>query len=541
MRFQMRQGLSFALVAAVLLASAAFAAEVAMVPGAMGAPSGKGVAPKVLNPIVLSAAAAKSGRPTEMSEGMMKINLPKDWSLKPVELEPTPHAGQQDSSVLPEAQQVPSNIRTEYPFQDPDYPGISFTGWFPPDCHMACGLSHVILVVNSSWCAYSKTNGSSAFSPIKFSDWFADVLVDDEFVFDPKVIYDADSKRYVILAMSLDSSTGASGWVISASQTSDPTGNWWVYRLDATLDGTTPTGNWADFPGFGVDKSAVYLTANMFGPSSFEYIKVRILNKSKLYSGASLPWYDFWKLNDGVEYSFTAQAAQSYPASSYNYLVASKYGNGVNRLTVWKITSPTSKKPSISYKNLTVPTYSLPVNARQKGGPVPINVGDVRLLNAVIRNGRMYTAHTIAYNWGSGTVSAIRWYEIQMGSTPTLLQSGTYGVDKYFYYYPAIMPDASGNLYVVFNRSSSTEFVGIRAAGRKPGDGAGLLGSSTQLSAGTSYYVYLDNYGRNRWGDYNGNAKDPSTSGNVWVLSEYAKSKKTWATTFTKLTMALED
>ncbi|MBI2837036.1 MAG: hypothetical protein HYX75_01875 [Acidobacteria bacterium] len=504
-------------------------------PGAVGMPSAGTVSARVFNPL-----AQRSARPPqEMRENLSRIN-PMRADVRAEELRAGP-PGYADRSVPGEPEVVRSRLQMSQPFQDPMYPGISFTGWIPPDCHMAASPSHVLLVVNSHFQAFNTSNGGAAFSAVSMGDWFADVLVDNEFVFDPKAVWDPDSKRFLILGMSADFDTGASGWVISASQTSDPAGSWWIYRLDGTLDGSTPTSNWADYPGFGIDKKAVYMTANMFGPTSFAYTKCRIINKATLYAGGTLGWYDFFKLTDGSEYVFTLQAAQSSPSNSFNFLINSKWGNSSTRLTVWKITNPTSSKPTLKGWNLTVPSFSLPPNAKQKGGGIPINVGDDRLLNAVIRSGKLYTAHAIAANWGSGTVSAARWYELSVsGSTPKLLQSGTYGLDKYDYYYPVVLPDSAGNVYMVFNRSSQTEYVGVRATGRQAGDPVGQMDPSIQISAGKANYRNLDGQGRNRWGDYNGIALDAASTGKVWIFSEYAGSKTKWGTTFSRITFSSE-
>ena len=52
--------------------------------------------------------------------------------------------------------------------------------------------------------------------------------------------------------------------MIAVSSTSDPTGAWSKWAIDADLDNDVQTGNSADFPGLGVDAFNVYVTANMF-------------------------------------------------------------------------------------------------------------------------------------------------------------------------------------------------------------------------------------------------------------------------------------
>jgi hypothetical protein len=54
--------------------------------------------------------------------------------------------------------------------------------------------------------------------------------------------------------------------------------------------------------------------------------------------------------------------------------------------------------------------------------------------------------------------------------------------------------------------------------------------ASLVLKAGTAKYVALDSGGRNRWGDYNGVAADPSNSRVVWFYGMYASALNTWGT-----------
>ena len=94
--------------------------------------------------------------------------------------------------------------------------------------------------------------------------------------------------RWVLLAVAFRTNPNASVFLLSVSATANPLGAWRNYALDATKDGTTPTGNWADFPALGVDASALYLTANMFAfGGGFQYAKIRVVPKAGPYSGGA--------------------------------------------------------------------------------------------------------------------------------------------------------------------------------------------------------------------------------------------------------------
>ncbi|GEM_PF-4588375 len=413
------------------------------------------------------------------------------------------------------------------PSQYTNFSGISYTAWYPPDPTAAVGPNHIIVMVNGSWAIYDKT-GSKLYQTT-LASWWANVSPLGS-VFDPKVIYDQYAGRWILLAVAHDAATGISSYLISASATSDPTGSWWSWKLDATLNGSTPTSYWADYPQLGFDDmGAVYITSNQFNAANtFIYSKVRVLQKSQLYTGASASWNDFWNLlnGDGTA-AFTLQPVHSFSNPNGEYLVNTVSRLSGNAITLWKITNPTTTPALNRVAAISVGSYSAPPSAQQLGGGTPIDTGDSRLLNAVYRSGRVCTAFSETYNWGSGNVSAIRHVVIDTGGSTVAIDS-RYGADGYYYFYPAIYPDASNNLVMVFNRSSATEYAGIRYTGRLTTDS--VMQTSAPLKTGEGNYVLLDSNGRNRWGDYNGIGLDPIDGNKVWIFSEYATNVNTWAT-----------
>ena len=131
----------------------------------------------------------------------------------------------------------------------------------PPDPVIAAGPNHLVLVVNHTIEIYNKSGTKLQTNTL--TNWFSDTQPpppgDDPF--DPKVVYDHYSGRWIVLALAKDDEA-LSSYLISVSQTSDPTGAWYKYNLDATLNGSQSTNYWADFPGLGYDSQAIYLTSD---------------------------------------------------------------------------------------------------------------------------------------------------------------------------------------------------------------------------------------------------------------------------------------
>ncbi|MEA3212626.1 MAG: hypothetical protein QOE70_5683 [Chthoniobacter sp.] len=411
-----------------------------------------------------------------------------------------------------------------------NFQGLTYTGRIPPDPILAVGPGHVIAAVNSSFSIYSKS-GTLQFTTT-FGSWWTNLSPPGD-PFSPKVVYDPNAGRWILLALSRDS-TSASAYLLSVSDDSDPNGNWWSWKIDAGLNGDTASGFWADFPGLGYDSSeAVYLTSNQYSfADAFQYARLRILYKSQLYwngAGGTLGWWDFWNQAeaDGTPV-FAFKPAQAGSSLNGNYLINTRSGGG-DSVTLWRLTNPLASPPTLT-RQATVPidAYTAPTTAAaQAGGAETLAVGDCRTQEVQYRGGKLVTAFTEKHNWGSADVSAIRTLVLDAASSAVDLDI-PFGADNLWYYYPAMIRDGSGHLALVFHRSGASEFAHPRYSARLVGDTAWQ--SSVALKTGEAYYVNKDSAGRNRWGDSSGAALDPSDTSRVWICGEYAKANNQWST-----------
>jgi hypothetical protein len=432
------------------------------------------------------------------------------------------------SALMPAAALAPGLPPAAAPTGSTNFAGIAATGWLPPDCTMAVGPDHVVLSVNSSVAIYAKAGGAALLQRT-LTQWFSNVSMGLT-VFDPKALYDQHAGRWVVMAVGVSKSPKKSVYLMSFSNSSNPMGPWRNYSFNAMVDGTTATDNWADFPAIGVDSVAFYVTSNQFQfGGGFQYAKIRVIPKLGPYAGGLAPFFDFVKMkNADNTTAFTIQPCHTFGAPQVEYLVNSKFPSG-NVLTVWSITNA-AILPVLTRKQVTISSYSLPPNADQKGGAPPLNTGDVRVLHAVFRGDSLWCAFSTAFNWGgTSNRASILWCQIR-AAVPAVVQQGLYGTSTAHYYFPACCPDNNGNMTMVFNFSSTTRFAGILYTGRRSTDLAGRLQPSALLKEGVAHYVRLDDLGRNRWGDYNGVAADPSNARLIWFYSGYASAVNTWGT-----------
>jgi FG-GAP-like repeat len=398
----------------------------------------------------------------------------------------------------------------------------------PPDCSMAAGANHVIAAVNSMYVIYNKSG--SIVGQASFASFYNSVCSGCS-PFDPRVIYDPLAARWIMLVVNGGPSTpGISNYLVAASQTSDPTGSWWLYSLSSllTYPGTGES-TWADFPQIGFDGiasgsgGAVYITSNQFtfGSSpAFRTATLSILPKSSLYAGTALSyWRTFDKLNADSSQAFALSPALTYGNPGAEFMLNTE--NSGSSVSLWKVIPtfpPTAVNWTLQSTN-NIGAYSIPPDASQPGGCALMATNDNRLsTNTVWRNNKMYAAFVEGHNWGGGggTVAAIRTVQINT-STNATEQNFTYGSDGTHYFFPAVVTDSSDNLAVVFARSSSTEFGNIRFTGRLPSDTVNTYQTSALLKAGTLCIT------GNRWGDYFAAAVDPADTTKMWLYGTWAK------------------
>ena len=409
-----------------------------------------------------------------------------------------------------------------------DFQATGFTGWIPPDPVIAAGYDDIVVVVNSTIQIYSKDG--TLLSSTSLYSFFSGVSPPGS-PFDPKIFFDQYEKRYVLLALARDTSTHQSSYLIAVTPDSTATGYWWRWKLDATLDGSNPTDNWADYPGLGYDQQAVYITSNQIPfVSGSHYAKLRILNKSYLYSGGSLGWYDFWNwTNSDGSTVHTWKPAQSFGTVSSGYMLNTKQG-GWNNVTLWRIDNPVTSPSLIRQATISVTSYQPPPPAEQLGDTAHINtLGSNRIPDPVIyRNGYLYTSFTEKRNWGSGNRAAIRWLKINTATNSATIDY-YWGYTSLYYYFPALAVDHSNNMVAVFARSGASEYAGIRYTGWRSGDPSPQ--GSAWLKAGEGpYNLRYSPDPRNRWGDYFDAAIDPTDDYTVWIYGEYATNVNTWRT-----------
>ncbi|RJQ59597.1 MAG: T9SS C-terminal target domain-containing protein [Stygiobacter sp.] len=417
------------------------------------------------------------------------------------------------------------------------FEGVQWSDKRPPDPEMAVGPNHVVLIVNSKIAVYSKDG--TQLSNNNLSTFFNSVTPPGD-PFDPRVVYDHLSSRWVVYALSKSTGFTTSNYLIAVSQNTDPTSQWYYYKFDARFDNTTNTSNWADYTGLGYDSEAVYITSNqkyIYGSQDFQYAKIRAIKKSDLYSGVSTPAFkDFTNMIDvqgGTKKSENIQPVHQFGTASKFYLMNTANDITANYVVVWSITNPFGTSSVTREANINVGQYNPPLPVVQKNSSNTLDPCDAKISDCVFKNGYLYGCFTIKNSTNNG--NAIKYIKVNT-SDFSLVINDVIEAQNMYYFFPEMYPDLNDNVVLVFNKASANDYAGVAWTYRY--SNASTIGGINWLKEGEAAYYNLV-IDRNRWGDYSGICLDPSDNRKVWVYGEYAKTSTTWSTWVGMINMTL--
>ena len=423
------------------------------------------------------------------------------------------------------------------------FPGVSDTGTAPPDTIMAAGPSNIVLAVNFEVAVYTKVG--TQVSVQSLADLFsAEGQPAQDFIFDPYVVYDPYIQRFWLVAISSHDNPNRSTLLLAVSNGSDATSGWSTHSIDATLNGSTHTGNWCDRDTIGFDTQAIYITCNMFAfpttSENFKDSKIKVMTKGQFLSGPCCTWWDFYNLSEGtfgLDTPSDIRPAQMLGATDADgeYLVDAHGSNGSDdTLEVWHITNPGNccgdnpTAPELDQNGRPVGSYDPAPDVRQQGTSTTIDPGNTRLLYAFWQSGHLSTGQDLACP--SVHAACVAYTEVDVGKYPDMsvvndfVLSQDASVDRF---YPAVAPNAAGDKAMVFSVSGPNRFAGTSTVLiPRSSTCTNCTNSETSIASGLGPY---GGSGKQRWGDYSGASADPDGDG-VWVYGEFASTGGQWGT-----------
>ena len=411
--------------------------------------------------------------------------------------------------------------------------------WYiPPDTHGAVGLDKVMVTLNNNLCIQNKSTGATLSTVSLASFWAATGATD---IYDPKVVYDPYNSRWITTALG-DPVSANSAILIAVSQTSDPSGSWYLASADADDADTT----WADFPCIGFNKNWIGISVNMFtvnSPYNFREGRLLTLNYPSARAGTwdgtifvgILAGYGGFCFHPAVTYS---------PKEDTLFCVSHMSSSGATYILSWitgTASDPAGTIGDVKTNGLgawTQANNSGPEVLPQAPEPSPgegtrkIDVGDSYIRSRVVfRNGSIYYSQTIGHPAGGAVQrTGVQWTRINrsgdyqeggrvLDPTATARNGGKW------YAYSSIDVNAFNDVLLGFSQFSSAQWPSAGYTFKARGDAAGTMRDPYIFKTGQDYYEKDFSGSVNRWGDFSGTQTDPSDDYHLWTIQEYSRPR----------------
>jgi hypothetical protein len=387
----------------------------------------------------------------------------------------------------------------------------------PPDTSGAVSPGFLMAALNSQVRVQSRSG--STISTVSLNGFWSSFGHAN--VFDPRIIYDPYTARWMFIALT-DFRTATSSLMIGASQTNDPTGIWNLYDID--VDATNAI--FIDYPNVGFNKDWIVVAANTHNISDRSFVA------SNIYV------FDKARLNAGTGNSFTlirdTSGNSQVPALTYDNTISTMYivenwngnsgGNGILRLsTITGAVGAETLNLGTAFPTTPNPWDTVPPGggnfAPQLGSSQKINNGDAVVQNAVYRNGSIWCVQTLFLPaGGSATRSALQWW--QLSATGNIQQRGR--IDDLsgntFYGFPSLAVNQNNDVLIGYSRFSSSQYAGASYAFRAASDPPNTLRDPAVLKNGEAPYFKTNGGTRNKWGDYSTTLVDPVNDTDFWTI-----------------------
>jgi hypothetical protein len=238
----------------------------------------------------------------------------------------------------------------------------------PPDPNAAVGAGDIVEVVNDQIRATNRLGAVLCHGSITLQNLLGGT---SDKLTDPRVQFDDVNQRFSLaVTVSFPGASDTPAMFVAATETADPCGNWFVYRL--TFHGDPyPTGAFLDFPMLGQDQSALLLSLRTCLPDkTCPIFTVFGLPKSIIYSGQHVDFNAFQV--DSLTAPVT-NAGQPMIASPVSFFLAAVPGTGYK---LYRLTNSGGSGASLSKTTISDPFSrpSRPVN--QPGASATIDPSD---------------------------------------------------------------------------------------------------------------------------------------------------------------------
>ncbi|MFY0672625.1 MAG: T9SS type A sorting domain-containing protein [Bacteroidia bacterium] len=265
-----------------------------------------------------------------------------------------------------------------------------FNGYTPPDNTVAVSNSgYIVTSINSNVYYYDNTGQALGFSTfLKISRDYFDDLSED--LFDPRVIYDQDNDRFIMVILN-GHTPEESEVLVFFSKSDNPMDGWNAYAIEGDVDNAN---EWFDYPNISVNKNSLFISGNMFGVNDrFTQTVVLDIDKNRGFKGETLE-YSYWNnLQNSLGSAFTVVPVEKGTRGNYNesaYFVATE-GSSDNLVAVYTLNNDNGNLIAREYE---VNYYDIANDSEMLGTSESLDMGDNRTKTAIIIDNKIHLVHT---------------------------------------------------------------------------------------------------------------------------------------------------
>ncbi len=408
-----------------------------------------------------------------------------------------------------------------------------FNNGTPTDNEVAIGNNGQLLSVQNSNVYRYNTNTSTNLGLQSLSVFFSGLGVTAG-KYDPKVIYDPQANRFILVCLAgyLSNNTHI---LVGFSNSDSINGTWHLYDLPGNPFSDSL---WTDYPMIAVNNNELFITANLLHDNQpwqtgFVETVVWQLNKTDGYNGDSIRT----ELHSGINTNgrpvrnLCPVEAGALPTTSPGMYFVSDRNLDASNDTIFLVhISDTANSPTQSVSVVMLESnisYWAPIPADQPGTGGMLQTNDARILGAFMENNMIqFVCATLDTATGN---DGIYHGVIQNPSSSPTLAAFIYSDTALHYGYPNIAwcgYDGTDNTAMIqFLHASATVNPGFSVM---VVDATGDMSSRLQVKAGNGPVSLIS--GDERWGDYTGIQRRYDAGGTCWVNGYFGQSNGTHAT-----------
>lgn len=349
--------------------------------------------------------------------------------------------------------------------------------------------------------------------------------------YDPKVLYDPISDRFILMFLE-GSNSSDTRIIVGFSDSKDPTADWNFYQINGRpLGGNT----WSDYPIIAHNKEDLFITVNLLrdGESWQEgFIESFIwqVNKESGYAGDTLKQrlYHDITYNDKPLWSICPVQPAADMDQEQMYFISVRPGTAKND-SVFLHHIDNTLSSGVAKYSLEVlrsdKNYGVPPSAFQAEVGFKLQTNDTRVLSATLFNNTIHYVQTtlVEDNLSSGIYHGII---RDLGTTPSVKASiiGNADLD---YAYPSISFTGFNNphqhsMMITFSHSGELEYPGTSTVFYDGVGGLnGIYSEVIRVKNGEGLINTFADDSAERWGDYTDIQRKYNEKGTLWLAGSY--------------------